>query len=123
MAKRPFFEAKKDYQFLAIKKSVPGGSYLYIPYGPYFESKEGAKSAREALEALAESQGAYFIRIEPQDAENASEWLKSCIKSKDLNPAETWRLDLSVDKDEILKNFSHTNRNLYRNYKKEERRD
>ena len=113
-----FFESKKDYQFLAIKKSVPGGSYLYVPYGPYFESKEGAKSAREALEALAESQGAYFIRIEPQDAESASEWLKSCIKSKDLNPAETWRLDLTASEDEILKNFSHTNRNLYRNYMK-----
>ena len=113
-----FFESKKDYQFLAIKKAVPGGSYLYVPYGPCFKSKEGAKSAREALEALAESQGAYFIRIEPQDAESASEWLRSCIKSKDLNPAETWRLDLTASEDEILKNFSFNNRNRYRNHRK-----
>ena len=115
-----FFEKTADYQFLAIKKPTPLGTYLYLPYGPYIRQKNASKAAYEAVLALAEREDAFFIRIEPQSAENASHWLKQPIakKSHDLSPAHTLVLDLTPDKDAIIAGMKQNNRNLFRNYAK-----
>ena len=95
-----FFESKADYTFLADLKNTPVGNYLYVPYGPYATSKTGFKKAYDSLLKLARKHDAIFIRVEPQLSVSASllKTLKA-KKSHDLNPADTWILDLTGDDD------------------------
>lgn len=137
-----FFEETSKYKFLAIKKKIPFGFYLYLPYGPYLNpsaTSEDAKACFEKLISLAKKESAIFIRIEPQkftnnspiQMDNLSEKQKKVNvaqyfnlnqkllrKTKDLNPAETWCLDLTSSVPEILTNFSQGTRTRHNNYKK-----
>ncbi len=113
-----FLEVGPDFQYLAILKHTPVGNYLYLPYGPVYETKAGFNNALKSLEKLAKEQNAIFIRIEPQD-ENFSEYApKNAKKSKDLDPKDTWVLDLTTEKDQIVSNFSQGTRTRYNNYAK-----
>ena len=137
-----FFEETSKFKFLAIKKKIPFGYYLYLPYGPYLNpaaTSEDAKACFEKLISLAKKESAIFIRIEPQkftnnspiQMDNLSEKQKKLNvaqyfnlnqkllkKTKDLNPAETWCLDLTSSVPEILTNFSQGTRTRHNNYKK-----
>lgn len=137
-----FFEETSKFKFLAIKKKIPFGYYLYLPYGPYLNpaaTSEDAKACFKKLISLAKKESAIFIRIEPQkftnnspiQMDNLSENQKKLnvaqyfnlnqkllIKTKDLNPAETWCLDLTSSVPEILTNFSQGTRTRHNNYKK-----
>ena len=95
LGEKSIFEEGNGYSFLAIIKKVPTGNYLYLPYGPVYENKTGFKNALKSLEGLAKKEGAIFIRIEPQDPNFVSYAPKNAKKSKDLNPKETWLLDLT----------------------------
>lgn len=112
LKEKTFFVEEKDYHFLAILKETKFGNYLYLPYGPVLETKNAAKTALEALEELATEKSVSFIRIEPQSPENARDLLKlpNIKKSKDLNPAETWCVDLTQTKEEIIAGFSQSTR-------------
>lgn len=137
-----FFEETSKYKFLAIKKKIPFGYYLYLPYGPYLNpsaTSEDAKACFTKIISLAKKESAIFIRIEPQkftnnspiQMDNLSENQKKVNvaqyfnlnqkllkKTKDLNPAETWCLDLTSSVPEILTNFSQGTRTRHNNYKK-----
>lgn len=137
-----FFEETSKFKFLAIKKKIPFGYYLYLPYGPYLNpsaTSEDAKACFKKLISLAKKESAIFIRIEPQkftnnspiQMDNLSEKQKKVNvaqyfnlnqkllrKTKDLNPAETWCLDLTSSVPEILTNFSQGTRTRHNNYKK-----
>ena len=137
-----FFEETSKYKFLAIKKKIPFGYYLYLPYGPYLNpaaTPEDAKACFKKLISLAKNESAIFIRIEPQKFTNSSPVQmdnlsenqkklnvaqyfnlsqKLLKKTKDLNPAETWCLDLTSSVPEILTNFSQGTRTRHNNYKK-----
>ena len=137
-----FFEETSKYKFLAIKKKIPFGYYLYLPYGPYLNpsaTSEDAKACFTQIISLAKKESAIFIRIEPQkftnnspiQMDNLSENQKKVNvaqyfnlnqkllrKTKDLNPAETWCLDLTSSVPEILTNFSQGTRTRHNNYKK-----
>lgn len=137
-----FFEETSKFKFLAIKKKIPFGYYLYLPYGPYLNpsaTSEDAKACFKKLISLAKNESAIFIRIEPQkftnnspiQMDNLSENQKKLNvaqyfnlsqkllkKTKDLNPAETWCLDLTSSVPEILTNFSQGTRTRHNNYKK-----
>lgn len=84
-----------NFQYLAILKQTPVGNYLYLPYGPVAETEKGFKKALESLETLAKEKSAIFIRIEPRAPGIAQKTLNSAKKVKDLNPKETWVLDLT----------------------------
>ncbi len=107
-----FFEENEDFTFLAILKRTKVGNYLYLPYGPYLANKSAAKKAAKRLQELAEGKGVIFIRIEPQDAKNAEFLLNlpNCQKSTDLNPKETWCIDLTQPKEKIIADFSQSTR-------------
>lgn len=137
-----FFEETSKFKFLAIKKKIPFGYYLYLPYGPYLNpaaTPEDAKACFKKIISLAKKESAIFIRIEPQkftdnspiQMDNLSENRKKLnvaqylnlnqkllIKTKDLNPAETWCLDLTSSVPEILTNFSQGTRTRHNTYKK-----
>lgn len=109
-----FFEKKEGYQFLAIKKHTPVGNYLYLPYGPIAKDKSSFKAALNAINTLAKNQNVIFARIEPQNPDFAEFLPPKTYKSRDLNPKETWVLDLSdKDRESIILGFSHGVRNPY----------
>lgn len=108
LGEQAFLNARKNYQYLAILKKTPVGNYLYCPYGPAAESKDDFQDAIVALQELARQQNAIFIRIEPIDpsatsylAELASSQHFKLVKTKDLNPKETWLLDLAGTDDDL----------------------
>ena len=110
LGEKTFFVNEDDFSYLAIVKNTPFGKYLYLPYGPVYDSEKGFKNALRDLSNLAEKNQAIFIRIEPQDKENAKILTKKATfadlaikKSKDLNPAETWVIDLSGSDDDLKK--------------------
>lgn len=113
-----FYEETADFHYLAILTTTPVGNYLYLPYGPVTSTKNGFKKALKSLEALAKKQNAMFIRIEPQDANAANYLPKSAKKSKDINPKDTWVLDLTDDEATILTNFSQGTRTRYNQFAK-----
>ena len=137
-----FFEETEKYQFLAIKKRIPLGFYLYLPYGPSLAptaTKTDVKKCFTQIEKLARREDAIFVRIEPQNftknaqvqTTNLSESQKKrnvaqyfslnqsrLKKTKDLNPAETWCLDLTQSVPEILTKFSQGTRTRHNTYQK-----
>ena len=113
-----FFEKEAHYQYLAIRKKSLTGNYLYLPYGPVADSKEGFKDAIKSLKFLAKKENIDFIRVEPQNPEFTKLLPSKTIKSIDLNPKETWVLDLTPEKSEIIKNFSQGTRTRFNNYAK-----
>jgi len=115
LGEETFFVEEKDFTYLAILKKTKFGNYLYLPYGPVLNTKTAYKKAFKSLQELSAQKSVIFIRIEPESPENAREWLKmpNILKSTDLNPAHTWVLDLSADKEEILTNFSQGTRTRY----------
>ena len=94
--------SENGYHYLAITKHTPTGNYLYCPYGPCYDNKQGFDKALSSLTELAKAEKAFFIRIEPQDPNFKNYKPKSAKKSHDLNPKETWLLDLQGS-DEDLK--------------------
>ncbi len=120
LGEETFFVKEKTYHFLAILKKTKFGNYLYLPYGPVLKDKSAAKMALKALESLAKEKDVTFIRIEPQSPENASYLLKqpNIVKSKDLNPAHTWILDLSPEKADLISGFSQGTRTRYNQFPK-----
>lgn len=88
-----FLVSEASYHYLAILKSTPVGKYLYLPYGPIAKDQSSFNDALQSLATLASNNRAIFIRIEPRDLTWALP--KNAHKSTDLNPAETWVLDLT----------------------------
>ena len=113
-----FYREEKSYQYLAIKKQIPGGCYLYLPYGPVADTKDGFKDALEDLENLAKEQNTIFIRIEPRNPEFIKLFPEKTQKSHDLNPKETWILDLTGTDEEFKSRLPSRLLRYYRNREK-----
>lgn len=90
-----FLEQGSGYHYLAILKSTPVGNYLYLPYGPVFDDNKGLQNSLKSLQNLASQNQAIFTRVEPQSREFINHLPRIAVKSIDLNPAETWVLDLT----------------------------
>ena len=107
-----YFQEAKDYQYLAILKHTPVGNYLYCPCGPVAENRSAFQKALKSLVELAEKKSAAFIRIEPRTPESGqilrntailnTTGIHQIVKSKDLNPADTYILDLSQPAKDIM---------------------
>ena len=111
LKKITFFEQNDDFSFLATLETTPLGNYLYLPYGPVADSLPNFKKALKSLRELAATNSAFFIRIEPQNLKFADFLSKNATKTTDLNPKETWVLDLTDDFQSKLPS------RLYRYYK------
>ena len=96
-----FLEQGSGYHYLAILKQTPAGNYLYLPYGPVFTDKSGLENSLKSLRNLASRQQAIFTRVEPQSREFIDHLPGIAKKSPDLNPAETWVLDLSGEEEAL----------------------
>lgn len=114
-----FFEESADFQYLAILKKTPTGNYLYCPYGPVAETPENFKKALKSLKELAKRENAIFIRIEPQNPQFLKNLPKTTQKSTDLNPKETWALDLTGTDDDLKKKLPSRLLRYYKNREKQ----
>ena len=122
-----FFEKSDNFSYLAIKKTTKVGSYLFVPYGPSLKASEkdtslAEKSFQEALKSLislAKHENCVFIRLEPTEQLGADFMHKhGLIKTKDIDPADTWMLDLTPDKEELLHGMSQGTRTRYNQFPK-----
>lgn len=95
--------------FVAIEKKIPlFGTYLYLPRGPlYFGNYEG-DFWQDFMTQMQNEFGkdVLFVRVEPVD-NGFSEFVFSnssaVKKSKDIQPASTSFLDLSLSEEDLLK--------------------
>ena len=118
LGEQSFLEKGEDFQYLAIRKTAKMANYLYLPYGPVFSNKKGFDSALKSLEKLASTKSISFIRIEPL-IEEAVEFLPSnTVKSVDLNPKETWVLDLRGEEKELYDKLPSRLLRYYKNAQK-----
>lgn len=122
---KTYFEKGDNYHFLAIEHQTPFGNYLFCPYGPEVADKKALEKALKALKTLGNEKNATFIRIEPRIALGGSEMAKigkklgvSIQKSKDIDPAHTWHLDLTQKEDDILENIESRKVRYWRNHEK-----
>ena len=116
---------------LVIKISAKRGKFLHIPHGPLlintFSFKELEEIFRilvENLKTIAKKENCSFIRISPIfEKDNETKKLFQSFSFKDapihLHPEVTLVLDLSIEKEEILKRMRKNTRNLIRRAKKE----
>ena len=122
LGKTVFSETTDSFSYLAILETTKLGNYLYLPYGPSLsesDPKSALKTALKSLKSLAKTHNCFFLRLEPpfpfDSAFLTSLGLK---KSKDLNPAETWILDLKQPREDILKNMSQGTRTRHNGFAK-----
>lgn len=112
------------WSFVAVEEKTPLGMYLYSAYGPCAGSAPAFNEALSALTALAKSVKAHYVRIEPVAAglgEDAAAALsaRGLVKApSDVQPALTWKVDLTADQAELLQGMRSTSRNLFRNIHK-----
>ena len=102
LGEKYFIKKGSNFRYLAILKDTPLGNYLYLPYGPVSSDVSGFKEAIKSLFNLATENNSIFIRIEPQDQRFIKYFPKNTKKTKDLNPKETWVLDLKNELDDKL---------------------
>ncbi|HVI69549.1 MAG TPA: peptidoglycan bridge formation glycyltransferase FemA/FemB family protein [Magnetospirillaceae bacterium] len=112
-----FYAHGTDWRCLAILEKSRTGRRLYCPYGPTAQTAKALNNAFKALHLLARQHRAMFVRVEPilpaVRVGLASAGLKPALK--DIQPAQTWVQRLTKSVDELLADFTPTNRNLYRN--------
>ncbi len=122
LGKKTFFEETPDYTYLATLEKTPVLNYLYVPYGPCSVSPTAFNEAIESLKRLAKKENATFIRIEPRNAQNAKILINKAKfhnlyikKTKDLNPKETWIIDISGEETEVKNKIPSRLLRYYRN--------
>ncbi|MFA5644509.1 MAG: peptidoglycan bridge formation glycyltransferase FemA/FemB family protein [Patescibacteria group bacterium] len=103
--------------FLTIEKKLfLNKKYWYIPRGPIFIDDDKNFNWSDFLKTLkktAGKSGILFIRLEPQ-GESFKLYLdrnkRALVKTKDIQPAKTSVLDLSLGEEDLLKKMSQKTR-------------
>lgn len=115
-----FRRGSEEWGYLAILEKSTLPKRLYLPYGPTASDVRTLGVAIDSLHALAKSQDAIFIRLQPTGVEITDRMIKKYdLREVDYSqPSITWRLDLTQDKDDIVAQMKQNNRNIYRNYTK-----
>lgn len=125
LGRRVHQQSGPGWSFLAVEERNPAGKVLYAPYGPAASSPEAFDAALAALEDVARSCGAVFVRIEPVSAGLEMPAAADELRRRGLQPAPvnqqpelSWIVDLDGDFKDVLAAMKPVNRNLYRNIHK-----
>lgn len=116
-----FHRSGEGWEYRAILEPARlGMSRLYCPYGPTATSHRAFRTALASLRALAHSQKAAYVRIQPLGATFTPADLKrlGAHRIEYSQPAHTWCVDVSRSTDEIVADMKQNNRNLYRTHEK-----
>lgn len=107
-----------SYSALAILEPTPVGNYLFVPYGPHLANQDALKPALEDLKKVAKKEKAIFIRIEPTCYFPQKDLKQfGAHKVKDIDPAETWVVDLPDANDKLLQKLPRRLRGYYNTHK------
>jgi lipid II:glycine glycyltransferase (peptidoglycan interpeptide bridge formation enzyme) len=115
----------EDWSFLGVEETQVFGPFhtkrLYAPYGPSFSGPEALQPALEQFELNARQMGDVFVRVEPMGTspeveKDACEKLESLgyHRVSHLLPEDTWRINVTVGRDALLKGMDKSNRKRYR---------
>lgn len=119
LGKTVYYGRDDGWQCLVIIEKSRTGTRLYCPYGPIATDESSLMQCFKALTKLARQNKALFVRLEPlltkQKVSLSDFKLKRALK--DIQPPQTWELDLTHTEEQIMGEFTPTNRNLYRNAK------
>jgi lipid II:glycine glycyltransferase (peptidoglycan interpeptide bridge formation enzyme) len=125
LGRRVHQQSGPGWSFLAVEERNPAGKVLYAPYGPVAASPAAFDAALAALEGVARTCGAVFVRIEPVSAGLEMPAAAEELRRRGLQPAPvnqqpelSWVVDLDVDFKDVLAAMKPVNRNLYRNIHK-----
>lgn len=135
-----FWREGEGWHALVLLKQTPLGNYLYLPYGPALTDASRLQLALTDLKQLAKEQQAFFVRIEPtlplrnkggentdiRSNENKGEkyftvdQLKKLglKKSHDIDPANTWVIDLPDSAEKLLDKMEKDRVRRWRNLDK-----
>ena len=116
-----FHRSGDNWEYRAILEPARFGlSRLYCPYGPTAANHRALRTALASLRALARSQKAAYVRIQPLGAVFTPTDMKHLGANRTAysQPAHTWHIDTTRPTDEIVADMKQNNRNLYRTYKK-----
>ncbi len=96
-----------------VKKYLPGQkikSYFFCPRGPVFKSdnKKYIKFLFNEIKKIAKKENVVFLRFEPEQEIKNKEF--SIKKTIDIQPKKTLILDISKEKEDILKNMHQKTR-------------
>ena len=101
---------------LLVKQDLPTSkSYLYCPRGPVFsirnwQIKLGQDLLTE-IKKIAEKENAIFLRLEPKETAKTGLKIPSFFKrAGEIQPKNTWLLDLNQTEEEILTQMHHKTR-------------
>ena len=108
---------------LVIKISAKRGSFLLVPHGPIIKSEireikfEIIKILKNKLENLAKPEKTDFIRISPilKRVEENNKLFKDLafrVSPLHYHPESSWKLDISLNEDQILSQMRKTTRYL-----------
>jgi lipid II:glycine glycyltransferase (peptidoglycan interpeptide bridge formation enzyme) len=114
---------------LAVKVNAKRGSFLLVPHGPVFtvqSSKLKIKSLEillGKLKEIAKQEKCSFIRVAPifeRNEENVKIFKDLGFRRAPIqtHPEDTWKLDISLSEDELLKNMRKTTRYLIKQAQK-----
>lgn len=123
LGRKVFHRSGEGWEYRAILEPARFGlSRLYCPYGPTAETHRALRTALASLRALARSQNAAYVRIQPLGTEFTHEDMKRLGAHKIYysQPAHTWCVDTTRSTEEIVADMKQNNRNLYRNYTKKD---
>ncbi|MDO4611871.1 MAG: peptidoglycan bridge formation glycyltransferase FemA/FemB family protein [Candidatus Saccharibacteria bacterium] len=124
--RKTFRRTGDGFEFMAVLEPSKLGNYLFCPYGPTVKTEKDLETALKALKKLAKQENAFFVRIEPTlslDFKNQKtaydfslENLNSLglKKSHDLDPKNTWVLNLDQPEEEILKGMEKEKVRLFK---------
>lgn len=121
LGRKVFHRTGEGWEYRAILEPARFGlSRLYCPYGPTASTHHALRTALASLKALARSQNAAFVRVQPLGAQFTSEDMKHLGAHKIYysQPAHTWCINTARPVDEIIADMKQNNRNLYRTYEK-----
>lgn len=117
LGRKVFHRSGEGWEYRAILEPARFGmSRLYCPYGPTAVNHRALRTALASLKALARSQHAAFVRIQPLGAEFTADDMKRVGAHKIYysQPAHTWCIDTSRPVEDIVADMKQNNRNLYR---------
>ena len=108
-----------SFSYVAIKKETPVGPYLFLPYGPYLANYNCLEPAIEELKKLGKKESAVFVRIEPVICFSENYLNRfGAIKSKEIDPADTWVVELPDKPEDMNTIFARRLRGYYNSHKK-----
>lgn len=114
------------WDFMGIEETgAARTTRLYAPYGPGFSSLGALEEALRAFERAARDSGDVYVRVEPVGAtpeveEGAAALLERLgyHEAPHIQPQDTWVVDVTPEKDVILKGMDPNHRRRYRGAQK-----